>query len=552
MEKATPSTEQDLQEYSIKLVNGNASYGGAIFGNGDYITIDNCIIMNNTAEEYGGAIYNDEGKITITNTEFTQNTAKYGGAIYNGTAMNSTFINNSAQNGQAIHGGSAIFCLFENNTCYNTSFYPIISVSNLTAYYNSGEKLDFNLTYHDQIFNGVNTTIEIYQNDVLIDTYYCLSGDGWVVNLGIGEYEAVLSLDKYPAVKPANASICIEDPIKVIAPDLVKYYNSSERFVVYVLLESKAIANKTVSISINGLNYTRTTDNTGMASISLNLQSGNYSALVNVDNMTVKSSVTIKTTVNSTDIVKVFRNGTQYYATFLDSEGNYLKNGTNVLFNINGVLYDRKVSGDKGLARLNINLEQGKYIITAMNPVTGENVSNNITVLSRLVENADLIKYYRNSTQYTVKVIGDDGKAVGAGKTAKFNINGVFYERQTNESGIAKLNINLQPGDYIITAEYEGCFVANNITVLPVLSAKDLTKKYGTPNQFVATLVDGQGKPYAGQNITFNINGVFYDRTTDANGQAKLNIRLMPGEYIITSSYNGYNIANKITVQSWD
>ena len=81
-----------------------------------------------------------------------------------------------------------------------------------------------------------------------------------------------------------------------------------------------------------------------------------------------------------------------------------------------------------------------------------------------------------------------------------------------------------------------------------MLNATDLTKKFGTPNPFVVTLVDGQGKAYAGQNVTFNINGVFYQRTTDDSGSAKLNINLMAGEYIITSSYNGANIANKVTV----
>ena len=37
---------------------------------------------------------------------------------------------------------------------------------------------------------------------------------------------------------------------------------------------------------------------------------------------------------------------------------------------------------------------------------------------------------------------------------------------------------------------------------------------------------------------------------TDENGIAKLNINLMPGEYIITSSYNGANIANKVKIQA--
>ena len=74
--------------------------------------------------------------------------------------------------------------------------------------------------------------------------------------------------------------------------------------------------------------------------------------------------------------------------------------------------------------------------------------------------------------------------------------------------------------------------------------------KYRDGTQFKANLVDGQDKPYANQEMTFNINGVFYNRMTDSNGQAKLNINLMPGEYIITSSYNGSSIANKVTVRS--
>ena len=244
----------------------------------------------------------------------------------------------------------------------------------------------------------------------------------------------------------------------------------------------------------------------------------------------------------------MYRNGTQYYATFIDSEGKYLADGTTVRFNINGVMYDRKVSGDKGLARLNINLPEGEYIITAINPKTGEKSANNITILSIITENKDITKFFKNDTQYTVKILGEDGKAVGAGETVKFNINGVFYERQTDDSGIAKLNINLPPSDYVITAEYNGCKVSNNITVLPVLSAKDITMKYRDGTKFVATLVDGQGKPYSGQTVIFNINGVFYNRMTNINGEAKLNINLLPGEYIITSSYNGANIANKVTV----
>ncbi|WP_407380118.1 hypothetical protein [Methanobrevibacter sp.] len=62
--------------------------------------------------------------------------------------------------------------------------------------------------------------------------------------------------------------------------------------------------------------------------------------------------------------------------------------------------------------------------------------------------------------------------------------------------------------------------------------------------------MDGQGNPYANQSIAFNINGMFYNRTTDANGDAKLNINLQAGEYIITSGYGDAVISNKITITS--
>ena len=345
--------------------------------------------------------------------------------------------------------------------------------------------------------------------------------------------------------------ISIENKSILSVDDLIKYYGGPERFVVNITdRKFNPIANANVIIYINDQNYTRVTDDKGQASMAINLNAGEYPTVVTYNGTSVDATVTVLSTVNGTDIVKMHRNETQYFATFRDCEGNYLKDGEVVWFNINGVIYERKVSGDKGLARLNINLNPGQYVITAMNLVTKDMSSNKVIVLSRIVENTDLTKYYRNASQYTVKILGYDGKPVGAGETVRFNINGVFYERQTNGSGIAKLNINLQPRNYIITAEYQGAMESNNIIVLPILNATDITMKYRDGTQFKVTLVDGHGKPYAGETVSFNVNGIFYNKVTDSSGIAKLNINLMPGEYIITSSYGGTSIANKITIKS--
>uniref|UniRef100_UPI00388EBD21 Ig-like domain-containing protein n=1 Tax=Methanobrevibacter sp. TaxID=66852 RepID=UPI00388EBD21 len=371
-------------------------------------------------------------------------------------------------------------------------------------------------------------------------------------NIPAGDYNATLAYpgdDKYAGFKDVYP-VSIEGEYILVAEDLVKYYGGPERFTVNLTDgKGRPVANAIVNININGAKYDRTTDENGQAFMAVNWNSGEYPVVVTYNDTSVNATVTVLSTVNGTDLVKVFRNATQFYATFLDSQGNYLAKGTVITFNINGVFYNRTVE-DKGLAKLNINLNQGKYIITSINTVTGESTGNNITVIPKIIENSDITKYFRNRTQYTVKVISDDGKAVGAGEIVTFNINGVLYNRTTNESGIAKLNINLHPGDYIITAEYKGSMVSNNIKVLPVLNATDISMNYRDGTQFKATLVDGQGKPYAGQSVSFNINGVLYNRPTDSTGTAKLNINLMPGEYIITSSYNGTAIANKITIKS--
>ena len=82
------------------------------------------------------------------------------------------------------------------------------------------------------------------------------------------------------------------------------------------------------------------------------------------------------------------------------------------------------------------------------------------------------------------------------------------------------MNINLPPGTYIITAEYKGLRVSNTIRVLSVLEAKDLVMKYRDGSQFKAKVLDGQGNPYAGQTVTYNINGVFYTKISGDDGIA--------------------------------
>ena len=279
--------------------------------------------------------------------------------------------------------------------------------------------------------------------------------------------------------------------VKLIVNPLIKYYSGSERLIIYLTDDSyNPIENASLYIYLNGAEYRRVTNDDGMALMAINLNSGNYTVNVRFEGLgeynglSLNSNITINPTVEGLDVVKVYRNNTQYYAIFCDSQGNLLKN-TSVKFNINGVFYTR-VTNEYGIARLNINLEQGSYILTAENPVTGELKTNLITVLSSIVENHDLNMYYKNGSRYCVKLLGSNGKAI-AGEEVTFNINGVFYTRVSDSDGYAYLNINLSPGNYVITAEYNGCRVSNNVIVKTIIYANDLNFRYGYKASFEAT-----------------------------------------------------------------
>ena len=412
----------------------------------------------------------------------------------------------------------------------------------ITVNVNLSEKLDGNLTV---LVNNTPYTLS-YTNG---------TGSLILKNLIYGNYtiSAVFTKDNYQTV---NVSENVEiNSIKTVleAENVVMYYKDGTRFAVVLKdINGNPLANMDVIISINGRDYVKQSDENGTASLGLNLESKNYTVVTTFGGNSKyfgtrsNNTVSILSTLLSKDIVKYYRNGTQFYATVLDFKGNPLAN-TTVMFNINGVFYN-KTTDENGTAKLNIWLRPGKYIITIFNLVTGEQAGNNVTVLSKIVENYDLVKYYKNASKFSVKILDSQGYPV-EGTIVTFNINGVFYYKETDSNGIASLAINLRPGKYVITTMYGQYDVGNNVTVLPTLQTSDLKMKYLDGSAFNARVVDGQGNPLANQIVTFNVNGVFYNKVTNDEGIASLNIRLMKGEYIITSIYNGFETGNTIKIQ---
>ena len=376
-----------------------------------------------------------------------------------------------------------------------------------------------------------------------------------ISGLGVGDYNITTTYSgdaKYVSMtKKGNITVIPNMDVNLYVDDVVMIYHDGTRLVAKLTnYQGRPIVNDIIYFTINGKTYAKTTDDNGTVSMGLNLDSKVYTATVSYNESEVYSkisknvTVTINPTVISEDLVKMYQNDTRFYVKFTDSTGKALTK-TTVKFNIHGVFYTKKTDKD-GVADLGIMLRPGEYILTAYNPVTGEEKGFNITVKSLIVQ-SDLTKYYLNASKFQATIYDKNG-SLAVGKNVTFNINGVFYTKTTDSNGVVSLAINLRPGEYIITTMYEGLAVGNNIVVLPTLVTRDLNMTYGDGSNFTAQTLDGQGKPLANQNVTFNINGVFYNKVTNDNGVASLTMRLMSGKYIITSYWNDFQTGNTIII----
>ena len=376
-----------------------------------------------------------------------------------------------------------------------------------------------------------------------------------VSGLSAGDYNitTVYSGDaKYDSMtKKGNITVIPNINVNLDVSDVEMFYHDGTRLIAKLTdFQGKPIVNATIYFSINGVIYAKTTDANGTASIGLNLDSNVYPVTVTYNGSAFYSkiskniTVTINSSIIADDLVKMYQNATRFYAKFIGSDGKVLAN-TQVKFNINGVFYTKTTNND-GVADLGIMLRPGTYILTAYNPVTGEQQGFNITVKSLIVQN-DLTKYYMNASKFQATIYDKNG-SLAVNKNVTFNINGVFYTRTTDENGVVSLGISLRPGEYVITTMYEGLDLGNTVTVLPTLVTHDLNMKYMDGSNFTAQTLDGQGNPLANQNVSFNVNGVFYHKVTDDNGFASLTIRLMSGKYIITSSWNDFQTGNNIII----
>ena len=620
---------------NINFINGHATSGNSIYllsGGAIYFGVDsnnkviNCNFTNNTAENDGGAIYGIYSGVAInctftqntakmvysgalhhfdaTNCAFIQNTAKYGGAIFDSTAINCTFINNTAQGAGAMLKGTAVLCRFveDSDTTSETNIVtPAFSVSDLTTVYHSGDKLLFNLTANNVNYDGFDAEIKIFKGESLIKTIHALSGseNGWIVDLPLGTYKVVLSLESHHDVEPADATLTVTTDGTTFT-DLNELINGNSDDT--ITLDKNYTYNPDIDSDFkNGVEIYRkltiigngyTIDGAGQARI-LDLQQGKTT----LKNITFKNGsqsfffgggaircVALVEITNCTFINNHAPSGGAVQLQGWDNvisdcvfigntadRGAAIELSTAAYNNITGcVFYDNDIFASQADGcEINNNIFFNSTI--AFDWTRNYNIDNNwfgnnatnydempvhedYTINSWLFLNAtadpDTISIIDTSDiifkLYVYNPNSGDVSEYDSGLLYPVNLNVTAINGTINKNTV-KLGepIIFEPfalGSGSVTASIENATYMSIITVNKIqteITGNAITATYNVNKDLVITLKDSDGNPVSGVNVTVDLNGA-KTYTTDSNGQVKVSSKgLAPKAYTAKITFNG-------------
>jgi predicted outer membrane repeat protein len=366
------------------------NYGGAIY-NG---TAVNCAFDSNYAEASGGAISIG----SAVNSTFNHNSARNnGGAIYEGNATNCIFSLNSAlaggvagvDAGNALYGGYADSCIFNGDTCLDTEIdLPVFNTFNFVSTYNSTQKLIFNITTKSGMpLNDANVKIKIYTTAGSSVGTYDAKISGWKVPLNAGTFRAVCTVAGYDVT--GDGLIVIDKAKSTITSKAVTAVYNNNKYLVITLKDNKGKAMKGAKVTVTLASAkTYKTDANGQIKINIGkLVPKTYTAKIKFAGNTnfLASSTTAKVVVKKatpkmTAKAKTFKVGVKtkkYTITLKNNKGAVMKN-TKVTITVNKKTFTAKTNS-KGVATFKITNLKKKGKFTATIKYAGSKYYNKVT-----------------------------------------------------------------------------------------------------------------------------------------------------------------------------
>ena len=149
----------------------------------------------------------------------------------------------------------------------------------------------------------------------------------------------------------------------------------------------------------------------------------------------------------------------QIYTSILFNEESAIYNNEGLSYE---VTYLDKTGNVKLINRLTATF--GTHNYTLINQYTQEKLFKELHVINRILDNKDLVVYYEDMIEYTVRVVDNNGK-FSANQRVVFGISGSYYVVNSDENGYSTFKVHLKSGTYPISINYGGMNVNNQIIV---------------------------------------------------------------------------------------
>lgn len=437
-----------------------------------------------------------------------------------------------------------------------------LSADDMTVYYSGG--FYAKLEYNGEPFKNQHINFEIngkkYEFSLFDFDTYSLVTDG--------NGKAYVNIKENPGIYPiiiryGNLSLTKKVTVKSSINCTIEDYNPSTSTLAATFMNSKGghISFNNVTFVVNGVDHMVRTDVNGVATLKLNLNSGENTIILVNPSTGENKSITISNAKSTPEISlskAINGNDVELTASFNPSDVTGI-----VEFVVSGTAHLYTVKNGKVTLTLK-DLNQGTYNVSVC--YNGDSKYNSVA-------NSISFTIPKITPTITLELTTRDGMDALMAKlsesTAKgtitFTIGGVDYPVNVID-GISYLKFS-NPGTYNIVVKYSGDSNFNSVskTTAVTIPTKDpklifngLTKYYLDSKKFSVRLVDYNGNPLSSKEIKFEIEkGIYspdmFKKKTDSNGYVKLSFNKEPGTYFVHMWYGGdvvYGLAKVVVKKS--